>query len=79
MLIAGWSRRWVSDDAFINFRIVDQILQGHGPVFSGGERVEVATSTVWLGILTVAKGVGGWLMPVEWWSVVLGLALRPPA
>ena len=74
VLVAGWSRRWTSDDAFINFRVVENLLAGNGPVFSAGERTEVATSPAWLALLTVAE----WLVPgdaVAWISVVLGLAL----
>ena len=74
-LIIGWlgfSNRWNSDDAFINFRVVDNLLAGEGPVFNIGERVEVATSTLWLIVLTV-----GSLLPggVEWFAVLAGLLL----
>ena len=72
VLVAGWARRWTSDDAFINFRVVENILAGHGPVFSVGERTEVATSPAWLLLLTVAE----WVVPgrsAAWISVVLGL------
>lgn len=72
ILGAGWARRWTSDDAFINFRVVENLLAGNGPVFSAGERTEVATSPAWLALLTVAE----WLVPgdgVAWISVVLGL------
>ncbi|SDF42564.1 arabinofuranosyltransferase [Blastococcus aurantiacus] len=74
VLVAGWARRWTSDDAFINFRVVENLLAGNGPVFSAGERTEVATSAAWLAVLTVAEAV----VPgdaVAWSSVVLGLAL----
>jgi len=40
--IAGWSHRWMNEDAYINLRVVDQIFAGHGPVFNAGERIEVA-------------------------------------
>jgi arabinofuranosyltransferase len=73
VLVAGWLRRWTSDDAFINYRVVENILAGNGPVFSAPERVEVATSPAWLLILTVAE----WVVPgnaVTWASVILGLA-----
>lgn len=73
LVAVAWSRRWVGDDAFINFRVVDQILSGNGPVFNAGERVEIATSPLWLGILTVAR-VLTWWAPVEWVAVVLGIA-----
>src|ERR1044071_6359558 len=57
VVVLGWTHRWVEEDAFINFRIVDQIRAGHGPVFNVGQRVEVATSTLWLAILTVGRTV----------------------
>src|SRR3954464_14890447 len=58
VVVLGWTRGWVEEDAFINFRVVDQIRAGHGPVFNIGQRVEVATSPLWLAILTVG-GEGG--------------------
>ena len=39
LVAIGFARRWVEEDAFLNFRIVDQIRAGHGPVFNVGERV----------------------------------------
>jgi arabinofuranosyltransferase len=72
LAIAGWDRRWVSDDAFINLRVVDLLSQGHGPVFNVGEHVEAYTSTLWVGILWLGDAV----LPIglEWVAVVLGLA-----
>ena len=72
--IGGWVHRWTDEDAFINFRIVDQIFAGHGPVFNAGERVETYTSAAWLAVLTVARVALSWLMGPEWISVLLGLA-----
>lgn len=57
VVVLGWTHRWTEEDAFLNFRIVDQIRAGHGPVFNIGQRVEVATSPLWLAMLTVAKTV----------------------
>ncbi len=57
IVVMGWERRWVFEDAFLNFRIVDQIRAGNGPVFNIGQRVETATSTLWLGILVVLRTV----------------------
>lgn len=71
--LAGWSHRWVTEDAFIDFRVVGNILSGHGPVFNVGERVEVYTDPLWVAILTVFRGLVP-IVPIEWWSVVLGLA-----
>ncbi len=72
--IAAWSRRWMSDDGYIYLRVVRQLLDGNGPVFNRGERVEAATSPLWVGLLAGAKEV---LRPVDlpWLAVVLGLAL----
>ena len=72
LAIVGWDRRWVSDDAFINLRVVDLLSQGHGPVFNVGERVEAYTSTLWVGILWLGDAV----LPIglEWVAVALGLA-----
>jgi arabinofuranosyltransferase len=74
VLVLGWRHRWTTDDAFINFRVVDNLLAGNGPVFSAPERVEVATSPLWLFILAGADAV----VPgsaAAWASVVLGLLL----
>jgi len=77
LVAAGWSRRWVDEDAFIAFRVAGNLAAGHGPVFNVGERVEVATSTLWTLLLalasrtSVALGGGG---SVEWPAVLLGLA-----
>jgi arabinofuranosyltransferase len=72
-LATAWSRRWTTDDAFINFRVVKQIEAGHGPVFNAGERVEVATSSLWLAMLTAVDLVTP--LRLEWAAVVLQLAL----
>lgn len=66
-----WDRRWMTDDGFINLRVVRMILDGHGPVFNAGERVEVTTSPLWVWILAL----GDVVLPLrlEWVAVVLGL------
>src|SRR5262245_7605731 len=43
ILWSAWVRRWLTDDGFIYVRVVNQILDGNGPVFNAGERVEAAT------------------------------------
>ena len=55
----GWQQRWVSDDGWINIRVVNQFFAGNGPVFNIGERVEVTTSTLWFWVLLAAR----WLLP----------------
>lgn len=69
----GWSRRWTGDDAFIVFRVVDQVLAGNGVVYNVGERVEAVTSPLWLAALVGARMLVP--LPVEWLAVLLGLAL----
>lgn len=70
---AVWSHRWMSDDGFINLRIVDNILSGHGPVFNAGQRVEAGTSPLWLGVLAVGQATFGRWIRVEWVTVALGI------
>lgn len=42
---------WVSDDAFITLRTIDNFLGGYGLVWNVGERVQVFTHPLWLFIL----------------------------
>jgi arabinofuranosyltransferase len=71
---AAWSRRWMSDDGYIYLRVVRQLIDGNGPVYNPGERVEATTSPAWLYLLALAKEVA---QPagLPWIAVVLGLAL----
>ncbi|MEJ7583534.1 MAG: hypothetical protein WKF43_05455 [Acidimicrobiales bacterium] len=70
---AAWQRRWMSDDGFINLRVVAQISAGNGPVFNAGERVEAGTSTLWVALLSL----GDLVLPVrlEWIAVFGGIGL----
>jgi arabinofuranosyltransferase len=52
-IIGAWKYRWMSDDGFINLRVVSELRAGHGPVFNPGERVEAYTSPLWLFMLVV--------------------------
>ncbi len=38
VLVGAWHARWVTEDAFIDFRIVANLLAGHGPVFNVAPR-----------------------------------------
>lgn len=42
---------WVCDDAFITMRSVDNLLHGRGLTWNPGERVQVFTHPLWLGVL----------------------------
>lgn len=68
----GYARRWVTEDAFINFRVVQHVLAGHGPVFNAGERVEAFTSPLWLAVLSLWAALRG---PLEIGSLAIGLIL----
>jgi arabinofuranosyltransferase len=71
ILWAGWQRRWTADDGFINLRVVRQLLDGHGPVFNAGQRVETGTSTAWVGVLALLDLVTPFRL--EWIAAVTGL------
>src|SRR5581483_8265813 len=75
--LLAWRHRWVADDGFIGFRVVDNLLLGSGPVFHPGERVEAFTSPAWVALLAfgglIVERLGGGL-PLEWISVACGIA-----
>jgi arabinofuranosyltransferase len=72
-IVGAWQYRWMSDDGFINLRIVSELRAGHGPVFNTGERVEAFTSPLWLLVLFV----GDLLTPLrpEYVAVIFGIIL----
>jgi arabinofuranosyltransferase len=73
VLVGAWSYRWVQEDAFINFRIINNLLAGHGPVFNVGERVEAYSDPLWLFLVAGMHEVLPFIS-IEWLSVYLGLA-----
>jgi arabinofuranosyltransferase len=72
--VGGWQHRWMDEDAFINLRIIDQIFAGHGPVFNAGERVEAATSALWIVVLVIARALFGAFASMEWITLLASLA-----
>lgn len=48
---------WVSEDAYIVFRSVEQLFAGNGPRWNPYERVQVFTSPLWYGLLSLARVV----------------------
>ncbi|MFE0178606.1 hypothetical protein ACFWZ2_40515 [Streptomyces sp. NPDC059002] len=58
IVVAGFQRRWMSDDGHIYVRTVRQILAGNGPVFNAGERAESSTGTLWQWLLVAAGATG---------------------
>jgi len=68
LLVMGYRRRWIGDDAYIDLRIVRNLLDGYGPVYNVGERVEAYTNPLWVALLAVWSALlgrpetGAWLM-----------------
>lgn len=45
-------RAWVAEDAFINFRTIDNFLHGYGLTWNTFERVQAFTTPLWVFLLT---------------------------
>ena len=63
LLLLAWltSVAWfLTDDAFISFRYVRNLLEGHGLVFNPGEYVEGYTNFLWVLELAALWGLFGW-------------------
>lgn len=50
--IAFIQTAWICEDAFITLRTVDNIINGFGPVWNIGERVQAYTHPLWLALIT---------------------------
>jgi arabinofuranosyltransferase len=50
---------WVSDDAYITFRTVDNVLHGLGLTWNPGERVQAYTHPLWMLALTAVTPLAG--------------------
>jgi arabinofuranosyltransferase len=64
------SYAWVTDDAFISFRSVINFVDGYGPVFNVGERVQSYTHPLWFFLLSLGGFLG---MNLYYWSISLGI------
>lgn len=73
LVLAAWQKRQITDDGFINFRVVDQVFAGNGPVFNAGQRVEAYTSPAWLLVLIVGRALFGWTASMGQIAVVAGI------
>ncbi len=75
LALLGWlaSVSWfLTDDAFISFRYVRNLLEGHGLVFNVGERVEGYSNFLWVLELAAVWGILG-IRPehaAPWLSVI---------
>ncbi|HET9905928.1 MAG TPA: hypothetical protein VFQ23_04790 [Anaerolineales bacterium] len=48
---------WVGDDAYITMRTVDNLLNGYGPTWNVGERLQTFTHPLWMFILTIVYAI----------------------
>jgi arabinofuranosyltransferase len=62
---------WVADDAYIDFRVVSNLLSGFGPVWNVGERVQVFTSPVWVALVSLLSLITGAKAPIA--ALILSL------
>jgi hypothetical protein len=85
----------IQDDGFIYFRIAENAAHGFGPVFNPGERVDAATSPVWMWLLAASARLGfsldvaasslgivaafGAILLCALWALELGAAANPAA
>ena len=59
---------WVSDDAYITFRTVENTLAGYGLVFNVGERVQTYTHPLWLFAMTAIYAVTSRIGTLNPWA-----------
>jgi hypothetical protein len=62
LLFHAQSYNYVVDDAYISFRYARNLVEGHGPVFNPGERVEGYTNFLW--VMFTALGMQAGADPV---------------
>jgi len=70
LLLQFAANAWVSEDAHISFRTIDNLLGGHGLRWNVDERVQVYTHPLWLMLIAVAHAVTG-----EFYTTVTVIAL----
>lgn len=69
-LLAIGINAWLCDDAFITLRSVKHLVEGHGPVFNVGWRVQSYTHPAWMLLLALA-----WALTREafWTTITVAL------
>ena len=46
---------WISDDAYVGFRMLEQLVAGNGPVWNPHERVQIYVVPLWMGAQTLFR------------------------
>ena len=54
-LFVFFKNAWISEDAYILFRSIEQLFAGNGPVWNPHERVQVFTSPLWFWVLSFGR------------------------
>jgi arabinofuranosyltransferase len=67
---------WVGDDAYITFRTVDNFVNGYGPRWNPGERVQTYTHPLWMLLVTAGYALCRNVFLV---TIALSLALSTAA
>lgn len=71
-LVAVATRIWIAEDAYITFRVVENLFLGNGPVYNAGEIVEAFTHPLWFLFLVFVRGSG---LTLATGSTILSLVL----
>ena len=50
---------WVSDDAYVSFRTVDNFVSGHGLTWNANERVQAFTNPLWVFLVSAVYFFSG--------------------
>ena len=50
---------WIGDDAFITFRVSENLINGYGPRWNVAERVQVFTNPLWMFLMAAVAGITG--------------------
>ena len=59
---------WVSDDAYITFRTIENFIHGYGLVHNVGERVQTYTHPLWFLILSGINFFFQKVLQLDYWS-----------
>ncbi|MBM3986470.1 MAG: hypothetical protein FJ294_00750 [Planctomycetes bacterium] len=63
---------WACDDAYITFRVVDNLVEGHGPRWNVAERVQAYTNPLWMALVSLPYAL---TREPYYTSIALSLAL----
>ena len=59
LLVALVRTAWVCDDAYITFRVADNLVHGFGPTWNVAERVQAFTNPLWMFLVAAGQALTG--------------------